>query len=154
MKGSVGNGNTYNLNGVLSGSLNSADTAYFRVGGYTKSTDGLINNEFLNTEADHLKEESVFSQFQFELTDDTSINLRGRYTTSEAGFAYYQGVEQDNYQDFDVEVSQNVLNLDKRDVFELSARLVQSYDLGPFEFISVTICCCHGEADLSRVNNR
>ena len=136
VKGSVGNGNTYNLNGVLSGSLNSADTAYFRVGGYTKSTDGLINNEFLNTEADHLKEESVFSQFQFELTDDTSINLRGRYTTSEAGFAYYQGVEQDNYQDFDVEVSQNVLNLDKRDVFELSARLVQSYDLGTFEFIT------------------
>tara|TARA_B100001059_G_scaffold217724_1_gene237272 strand:- start:651 stop:1274 length:624 start_codon:yes stop_codon:yes gene_type:complete len=34
VKGSIGNGNTYNLNAVVSGSLNDENTAYFRAGGY------------------------------------------------------------------------------------------------------------------------
>ena len=46
VKGSIGNGNTYKLSGVVSGSLNESDNAFFRVGGYTKNTDGLIDNVF------------------------------------------------------------------------------------------------------------
>lgn len=136
VKGSYGNGNSYNLSGVVSGSLNEADTAYFRVGGYSKSTDGLIDNEFLNDEADNLEEESVFAQLQFEMFDDTSLNLRGRFTTSTAGFAYYQGVSEESKDDYDIDTSQNVKNNDERDVYELSAKLTQEYDLGTFDFIT------------------
>ncbi|TRX56467.1 TonB-dependent receptor [Thalassomonas sp. M1454] len=136
VKGSYGNGNSYNLSGVVSGSLNEADTAYFRVGGYTKSTDGLIDNEFLNDEADNLEEESVFAQLQFEMFDDTSLNLRGRFTTSTAGFAYYQGVTEESKDNYNIDTSQNVINNDERDVYELSAKLTQEYDLGTFDFIT------------------
>lgn len=135
-KASVGNGNSYNVNGVLSGSLNEADTAYFRVGGYTKNTDGLIDNEFLGEEADFLSEDSVFGQLQFELFDDTSLNFKGRYTTSTAGFAYYQNVSEETKEDFSINTSQNIKNNDERDVFELSAKLTQEYDLGTLDVIT------------------
>jgi iron complex outermembrane receptor protein len=135
-KASLGNGNTYNLNGVVSGSLNEEDTAYFRVGGYSKSTDGLIDNEFLGDKADFLEEDSAFAQLQFEIFDDTSLNFRGRYTTSTAGFAYYQNVNEETKEDFSINTSQNIKNNDERDVFELSAKLTQEYDLGTFDFIT------------------
>ncbi|MCK8096615.1 TonB-dependent receptor [Pseudoalteromonas sp. 1CM17D] len=136
IKGSVGNGNTYNLNAVVSGSLNDENTAYFRAGGYIKDTDGLIKNTYTGDYADPLKEQSVFSQLEFELSEDTSINLKGKYTSSEAGFAYYQGVSDDTIEDFSINTSQNIINQDERDVYELSAKLTQHYDLGKFEFVT------------------
>ena len=136
VKGSIGNGNTYNLNAVVSGSLNDENTAYFRAGGYIKDTDGLIKNTYTGDKADPLKEQSVFSQLEFELTEDTSINLRGKYTSSEAGFAYYQSVNNDTIEDFSINTSQNIINEDERDVYELSAKLTQHYDLGKFEFVT------------------
>ena len=136
IKGSIGNGNTYNLNAVVSGSLNDENTAYFRAGGYIKDTDGLIKNAYTGDYADPLKEQSVFSQLEFELSEDTSINLKGKYTSSEAGFAYYQGVSDDTIEDFSINTSQNIINQDERDVYELSAKLTQYYDLGKFEFVT------------------
>ncbi|KPZ62111.1 TonB-dependent receptor [Pseudoalteromonas sp. P1-7a] len=136
IKGSIGNGNTYNLNAVISGSLNDENTAYFRAGGYIKDTDGLIKNTYTGDYADPLKEQSVFSQLEFELNEDTSINLKGKYTSSEAGFAYYQGVSDDTIEDFSINTSQNIINQDERDVYELSAKLTQHYDLGKFEFVT------------------
>ncbi|MDC9525573.1 TonB-dependent receptor [Pseudoalteromonas sp. Angola-30] len=136
IKGSVGNGNTYNLNAVVSGSLNDENTAYFRAGGYIKDTDGLIKNTYTGDYADPLKEQSVFSQLEFELSENTSINLKGKYTSSEAGFAYYQGVSDDTIEDFSINTSQNIINQDERDVYELSAKLTQHYDLGKFEFVT------------------
>ncbi|GGA75192.1 TonB-dependent receptor [Neiella marina] len=136
LKGAIGNGNSYELNGVISGSLNQADTAFFRIGGYTKNSDGLIDNEFLDEEADHLDEQSAFAQLQFDLFEDTSLALRGRYTTSEAGFAYYQGVTEASKEDFDIDTSQNIRNLDERDVYELSAKLSQDYELGTLDLIA------------------
>ncbi|BED90319.1 ligand-gated channel [Pseudoalteromonas sp. MM1] len=136
IKGSIGNGNTYNLNAVVSGSLNDENTAYFRAGGYIKDSDGLIKNTYTDDYADPLKEQSVFSQLEFELSEDTSINLKGKYTSSKAGFAYYQGVSDDTIEDFSINTSQNIINQDERDVYELSAKLTQHYDLGKFEFVT------------------
>lgn len=136
VKGSYGNGNTYNLSGVVSGSLNEEDSAFFRVGGYTKNSDGLIDNVFLDDEADYMSEDSAFAQLQFDLFEETSLNLKGRYTTSDAGFAYYQNVSEDSKEDYDLETSQNIDNNDQRDVYELSAKLTQEYDLGTFDFIT------------------
>ncbi|MEJ2911234.1 TonB-dependent receptor [Pseudoalteromonas sp. C12FD-1] len=136
IKGSIGNGNTYNLNAVVSGSLNDENTAYFRAGGYIKDSDGLIKNTYTGDYADPLKEQSAFSQLEFELSEDTSINLKGKYTSSEAGFAYYQGVSDDTIEDFSINTSQNIINQDERDVYELSAKLTQHYDLGKFEFVT------------------
>ncbi|WP_259395422.1 TonB-dependent receptor [Shewanella sp. SR44-4] len=136
VKGSIGNGNTYKLSGVVSGSLNESDNAFFRVGGYTKNTDGLIDNVFLNDQADYLSEKSVFAQLEFDLFEETSLNLRGRYTTSDAGFAYYQNVSEDTIEDFNLPTSNNIYNNDQRDVYELSAKLSQDYDLGTFDFIT------------------
>ncbi len=136
VKGSYSNGNAYHLSGVVSGSLNEEDSAYFRVGGYTKSSDGLIDNTFLNDEADALDEDSVFAQFQFDMFDDTSLNIKSRYITSTAGFAYYQGVTADTIEDFSIDTSQNIANRDERDVFEISAKLSQDYAFGTFDFIT------------------
>lgn len=136
IKASIESGNTYNLNGVLSGSLNEADTAYFRVGGYIKDTDGLIDNTFTGDKADPFEESSLFGQLEFELTDYTTLNLRGRFTSSKAGFAYYQAVTEETIEDFSIKTSQNIINEDERDVYELSAKLSQDYELGTFEFVT------------------
>ncbi|WP_394175185.1 TonB-dependent receptor [Thalassotalea litorea] len=136
IKGSIGNGDTYELNGVISGSLNEDDTAYFRLGGYTKSSDGLINNEFLDEEADYLDEDSLFGQLHFEIFDATSVSLKSRYTTSDAGFAYYQGVTEDTVEDFSIETSQNIRNNDKRDVAEFSAKISHDFDYATLDFIT------------------
>ncbi|TLU64154.1 TonB-dependent receptor [Thalassotalea litorea] len=136
IKGSIGNGNTYELNGVLSGSLNEQDTAYFRIGGYSKSTDGLINNTFLDEEADYLDEESIFGQLHFELFDATTVSLKSRFTTSDAGFAYYQGVTENSVEDFSIETSQNIRNNDVRDVKEFSAKLSHDFTFATLDLIS------------------
>jgi len=136
VKASIGNGNTYNFNGVISGSLNDEDTAYFRLGGYIKDTDGLIKNSYTGDKADPFEEESLFGQLEFELTDDTTLNFRGRYTSSSAGFAYYQAVTDETVEDFSIKTSQNIINNDERDVYELSAKLSQEYELGTFEFVT------------------
>ncbi len=136
VKASVGNANTYNLNAVVSGSLNQADSAFFRLGGYVKHSDGLIDNTYSGEPADQFKESSLFGQLEFELTDDTIVNFRTRYTSSEAGFAYYQNVSEDTIEDFSLQTSTNIINEDERDVFEVSAKLSQDYDLGTFELIA------------------
>lgn len=136
VKGSVGNGNSYQLSGVVAGSLNEDDSAYFRVGGYSKETDGLINNEFLGEKADYLEESSAFAQLYFEPLEDTSVSLKGRYTTSDAGFAYYQGVTEQSVEDFDIVTSQNIRNNDQRDVVELSAKISHDLDFATFDFVT------------------
>ncbi len=136
IKGSIANGDTYQLNGVISGSLNEEDTAYFRIGGYIKSTDGLIDNEFLNKQADYLDESSVFGQLYFEPSEDTSIAFKGRFTSSDAGFAYYQGVSFDEAEEFDIETSQNIDNNDQRDVIDLSVKISHEFDQATLDFIT------------------
>jgi iron complex outermembrane receptor protein len=136
IKGSIANGNTYNLNAVVSGSLNEADTAFFRVGGYIKDSDGLIDNSYTGDKADPYKESSVFAQLEFNIADETTLNLRGKYTSTEAGFAYYQNVDETTLEDFSINTSNNIINNDERDVYEISAKLSQDYALGTFEFIT------------------
>ncbi len=136
VKASIESGNTYNVNGVVSGSLNKEDTAFFRLGGYLKDSDGTIENTYTGDKADPFEEQSVFAQLEFEVTDETSVNLRGRYTSSKAGFAYYQNVSEETAEDFSLKTSNNIINEDERDVYELSAKLSQDYDLGTFEFVT------------------
>jgi iron complex outermembrane receptor protein len=136
VKASIESGNTYNVNGVVSGSLNKEDTAFFRLSGYLKDNDGTIENTYTGDKADPFEEQSVFAQLEFEVTDETSVNLRGRYTSSKAGFAYYQNVSEETAEDFSLKTSNNIVNEDERDVYELSAKLSQDYDLGTFEFVT------------------
>ena len=42
----------------------------------------------------------------------------------------------DTIEDFSINTSQNIINQDERDVYELSAKLTQHYDLGKFEFVT------------------
>ncbi|SHH31112.1 TonB-dependent receptor [Ferrimonas marina] len=134
LSASYGHANSYRLTGVTSGAI--SDNAFFRLGGYTRGTDGQIENTFTGEMADHFKEHGLFGQLRFELGDDTELNLRGRYGSSEGGLAYYQGVTADSWDDFSLQMSQNVVNEDNRDVMEFSARLNQYLELGQFELIA------------------
>ncbi|MBU2883468.1 TonB-dependent receptor [Psychrosphaera sp. B3R10] len=136
VKASIGNAGSYHLGTTISGGLTKDTDGYFRVGAYTKGTDGQIKNTFLNKESDFLEETGVFGKVQFEGLYGSEISLQGRYTTTEAGFAYYQNVSEHNKEDFDIETSQNVNNIDERDVTEFSAKLNKEFELGTFEIIA------------------
>ncbi|TAP29605.1 TonB-dependent receptor [Alteromonas sp. KUL17] len=136
IKGTVAEGNTYELNGVFSGSLNDEDTAYFRAGGYSKSTDGLIDNTFLGEEADYIDESGAFGKLHFVVFEDTTIDLNAKVSNSDGGFAYYQGVTEDSFEDFSVKTSQNIRNNDQRDVLELSASLGHEFDVATIKVIA------------------
>lgn len=131
----IGNGEKRALDAVLTGQLGHLDDAYFRVGGRISRFNGLIDNTFSGTKADGLDEDAAFGQLQFDLFDFTVLTLNAKYANTEAGFAYYQPIEADQLNDFSIVTSQNIMNLDEREVVELSAHLSQMYDLGELEVI-------------------
>ena len=136
IKASFGNAGSYHLGTTLSGGLSNDSDGYFRFGAYAKGTDGQINNTFLNQKSDNLEESGVFGKVQFEGFNDTEISIQGRHTITEAGFAYYQNVSENNKEDFSIGTSQNVNNVDEREVTEVSVKLNKEFELGTFEIIA------------------
>ncbi|MDG1709401.1 MAG: TonB-dependent receptor, partial [Emcibacteraceae bacterium] len=131
---SYGNGNNMKFSGFVSGPV-VEEKVHFRVGGYYRNFDGLINDAFLNEKVDSNEEVSAFGMLSFNLGENTYLDLRGRYTTTEAGLGYYQNVSEGSVEDFSILSSQNVLGVDNRDLGEFSAKLEHDFDGATFTLI-------------------
>ncbi|MGS2724862.1 TonB-dependent receptor [Porticoccus sp. GXU_MW_L64] len=85
---SYGNGGHMKLTAGVSGGL-VEDLVKFRLAGSYLERDGLINNTFLNTEADFVNEDyALRGNLLFNPSDSTSIDLRLATASFEAGSSY------------------------------------------------------------------
>lgn len=132
---SFASGNDFRVSGLLSGPI-VKDKILFRAGAYYRNFDGQIENSFLNENVDFQEEASVFGLLSFQLGANTGLDIRGRYTNTEAGLGYYQNVSADNFEDFSIDVSQNILGVDNRDVYEINAKLEHAFDFATFELVA------------------
>lgn len=131
---SIASGSDLRLSGVASGAV-VEDKAYFRVGAYKRDFNGQLKNTFLNTNVDFHDESSVFGKLSIDVSDDSSIDLNARLTNTESGIGYYQAVEENNVEDFSLQVEHNVPGLDTRDLIELSARYSYDFDAADLELV-------------------
>lgn len=127
VQASYANGDSYRGSAVLSGPI-VEDKIFFRAGGYYADSDGLIRNDFLDRKVDYIRDYSFFGLLKAELGASTTIDLRGRYGNTRAGVGYYQPVEESNFEDFSIGTSQNVLGIDQREIYEISAKLEHRFD--------------------------
>ena len=122
VQASYGNGAAWRLAGAVSGPL-IQDKLKFRLGGFYKSSSGLIDNVFLHQTADMDEESSVFGLLKAELDDATTVDVRAHYGRSRNGLGYYQAVAPVTIEDFSIATSQNVPGIDKRRIFEANVKL-------------------------------
>lgn len=79
----AGNGSMKKIQGMLSGPV--AEGMSFRISGSYVDEDGLIDNEYLNEEADPYEDTTVRGRFNWEVSDRLTVDLRGSYAETEGG---------------------------------------------------------------------
>jgi iron complex outermembrane receptor protein len=126
VSGTVENGDTQRVAGVVSGPL-AGDTVSFRLGGYGNRSDGLIDNVYLHTGADYVRDISLSGLLRFALGPLTKFDLRGQWGKARDGIGYYDAVEPSraSIDDFAAQDSQNVLGINRRESHVISAKLEQ-----------------------------
>ena len=126
VSGAYENGDTQRVAGVVSGPV-VADRVYFRLGGYGNRSDGLIDNVYLHTGADYVRDMSLSGLLRFTPSAQTTIDLRGQFGKARDGIGYYDAVEPSraSIDDFAAQDSQNVLGINRRESHVISARLEQ-----------------------------
>lgn len=138
MKASYGNGNDIKLSGAVSGPI-VEDKILFRLGGYYRNTDGLIES----TDGDGLDFEehiSVKGRLLFDL-EDVTIDLRASYADITAGAAAQELVSSADLLDvFDTPAApgpaRGIIGEETREFVELSAKIDWETDYGTFTSVS------------------
>lgn len=120
------NGDTQRVAGVVSGPL-VGDKISFRLGGYGNRSDGLIDNVYLHTGADYVRDMSLSGLLRFAPGPLTKFDLRGQFGKARDGIGYYDAVEPSraSIDDFGAQDSQNVLGINRRESHVISAKLEQ-----------------------------
>ncbi len=126
VSGAYENGDTQRVAGVVSGPL-VGDKISFRLGGYGNRSDGLIDNAYLHTGADYVRDMSLSGLLRFALGPLTKFDLRGQFGKARDGIGYYDAVEPSraSIDDFAPQDSQNVLGINRRESHVISAKLEQ-----------------------------
>ncbi len=132
---SVASGSDVRLSALASGAI-TEDKTFFRVGAYSRSFDGQLNNTFLNEKVDFLDETSVFGMLGFELSDRTSLALKGRISNTESGLGYYENVSANTLEDFSIQTQHNVPGQDERDLTEFNAILSHDFAASTLELVA------------------
>lgn len=81
-------GSDYSVQGSVSGPI-AEDKLFYRFSGLYRDSDGLLNNETLNEDADWEETSSFKARFLFDATQELTFDLRGSYYESEQGSTYY-----------------------------------------------------------------
>lgn len=149
VQASYANGDSWRVSSVVSGPI-SEDNVYFRVGGYYADSDGLIRNVFLNTGADYSRDYGLFGLLKAELGPDTTFDMRGQYGNSRSGVGYYQAVTftKASIEDFSIPTSQNILGVDRREIYQISAKLEHHFD-----FATLTAVAGYSNASVNTISD-
>ena len=148
VRASYANGESWRGSAVLSGPL--GEGVYFRLGGFYSDSEGLIENVFLGTGADYLRDFGLIAQIKAEVGPRTTLDLNAQYGDSRAGIGYYQAVEIStaSIEDFSIPTTQNVLGVDEREIYQFSAKLEHEFD-----FATLTVAGGYSNADDNSVSD-
>ena len=128
VRGALGSGGDARLSASVSGSF--ADDAVFRLAGFYRSFDGLIEDTFNGQTSDFVDETGVQGLLGFELSDRTYIDFRARYSSGDYGLGYYENVDFDTLSDESVTLAHNVLPNDENTLTNFSAKLEHEAEAG------------------------
>ena len=128
VRGGYGEGNDMRLNASVSGSL--GDAAVYRLSGFYRDFDGLIDDTFNGQESDYVEEAGVQGLLGFTLSDRTYVDFRARYSSGDYGVGYYENVDFDTLSDETITPAHNVLPIDENTLFNFSAKLEHEADAG------------------------
>jgi iron complex outermembrane receptor protein len=124
----------YTFRGTASGPLGSSDVFKYRASLSYVDTDGYIDNEFLNEEADPYQDTSARLRFIYEPSDSFSADLRLSASQLETQALYFViGAEVD---DTSIPVRVNNRGTNERDIYNMSLKLEWQGDAGTFTSIT------------------
>ncbi len=130
-----GRGDLFEALGGLSGPV-VKDKLLFRIAGFYKQSDGLIDNSFLMRKVDFIDHDySIRGKLLFTPTDDVTVDLRASYSDFQAGSIYDSIVDSGLANDF-VDPRNDFLGVTDGDTTELTGKV--DIDLGFARLTSIT----------------
>ncbi len=133
VRGALGEGNDKRLNAAVSGKF--GDDVVYRLSGFYRDFDGLIDDTYNGQESDYVEEAGIQGLLGFELSERTYLDFRARYSSGDYGVGYYENVDFDTLSDESITPMHNVLPVDENTLFNLSAKL--EYELAAGSLIVV-----------------
>ncbi|MXW72612.1 MAG: TonB-dependent receptor [Gammaproteobacteria bacterium] len=128
VRGALGEGGDTRLSASVSGSL--AENVIYRIAGFYRNFDGLIEDSFIGEASDFVDESGVQGLLGFQLTDRTYVDFRARYSTGDYGLGYYENVDFHTLSDESVTPAHNVPPNDENTLTNFSAKLEHEADAG------------------------
>jgi len=130
----VDSGPGYTVRGAVSGPLNEDGTLKFRLAGSYVDTDGFIDNEYLDEEADPYEDLSVRARLIYEPSESFSADLRLSVSQLETQALYFT-IDADA-DDTRLDVRVNNPGENERDIYNASVKLEWNWDIGTFTSIT------------------
>lgn len=137
-----GNGNSVNASAAMSTAL-VEDKLFFRGGISYYETDGFITNSFLNEKVDFFEDTTIRGRFDWVVSENLTVDLRGYYSSRQGGAAYFaRPLLQASDRPFidpvpDVDVANDViapesnnLGFDDRELLDFSLKVDLETDIG------------------------
>ncbi|WP_308910286.1 TonB-dependent receptor [Pseudokordiimonas caeni] len=134
VKVGMDSGPGYKAQASISGPVGQSDTLKFRLAGSFMDTDGYINNEYLDEEADPYKDFSLRGMLTWQASERFQMDLRGSMSELRTQAFYYNIVADVN--DTSLPVRVNNAGQNDRDMYTLSLRMNYDADWGTFTSVS------------------
>jgi iron complex outermembrane receptor protein len=132
---SYGNGSDFRIASGISGPI-VEDKVFFRLSGDYVNRDGLIFDPGLGDEADTVDEVTFSGQVKTVLSENLTVDLRGRRVDGEAGGTLIEIVPDAAYLDFSILPNRDLKNVDDRTIDEWSLAVEYVTDFGTFNSVS------------------
>ena len=134
LRGAVGEGNDRQLNASVSGGATSG--VVYRLSGFHRKFDGLIEDEFHGGEADYVDEAGFQGLLGFQVSARTYMDFRARYSKGDYGVGWYEQVAGAEALSRDAGVlAHSVPPEDDNTLLNVSAKLEHSTDAGELIFV-------------------
>ncbi len=133
--GRAGKGNDFKITGGVSGAI-VEDKVLARVSGYYHKSDGLLNNVYLNEDADWQEDWGLRAKVLFNLSDNLRLDLRASYSKLDAGSAYYVNTESTFLGNAVGVIQGDVPGVAKVETWDLTAKIDWESDYGTLTSIT------------------
>jgi len=128
VRAGFGEGDDKRLSATVSGSL--GDAAVYRLSGFFRDFDGLIDDDFNGQEADFVEEAGFQGLLGFNLGDRTYLDFRVRFSDGDYGLGWFDNIDVDTVSSRSSTIAHNVLPNDENTLFNASVKLEHDTDAG------------------------
>lgn len=116
---SYADGNDFRFSGSISGPI-VTDRSFFRLTGAYVNRDGLVYDQGLGRDADTIDETTVGGQLKLVVSDNLTVDIRGRHIEGKAGSDLSETVTDATYQDYSILPNRDLDDIDDRSIDEWS----------------------------------